>query len=76
MNFRKLSAALLLAVCCIAVQGQGQEKAFALSGAEQAWVRAHPVLKLGLRQNRPLTRRLPSNRHPLSNQRQARNDID
>mgnify|MGYP001552034253 CR=1 FL=1 len=48
-------AALLLAVCCIAAQGQGQgqEKAFALSGAEQAWVRAHPVLKLGLRQNRP-----------------------
>ncbi|MCA1859201.1 transporter substrate-binding domain-containing protein [Janthinobacterium sp. HSC-3S05] len=44
-------AAFLLAVCCMAAQGE--ERAYALNAAEQAWVRAHPVLKLGLLQNRP-----------------------
>ncbi|MDX8124780.1 ATP-binding protein [Janthinobacterium sp. TB1-E2] len=44
-------AAFLLAVCCMAAQGE--ERAHALNAAEQAWVRAHPVLKLGLLQNRP-----------------------
>jgi len=43
-------AAFLLAVCCMAVQGE--ERAHALNAAEQAWVRAHPVLKLGMLQNR------------------------
>ncbi|MCC7697804.1 ATP-binding protein [Janthinobacterium sp. EB271-G4-7A] len=44
-------AAFLLAACCMAAQGQ--EGTYPLSAAEQAWVRAHPVLKLGMMQNRP-----------------------
>ena len=42
--------AFLLAFYCMAVQGQ--ERGHALSAAEQAWVRAHPVLRLGMVQNR------------------------
>lgn len=42
--------ALLLAICCVAAQGQ--ERDSPLSAAEHAWVRAHPVLKLGMVKNR------------------------
>lgn len=41
-------AVLLLAIACMAAQGQ--ERVHTLSDEEQAWVRAHPVLRLGLKE--------------------------
>lgn len=50
-HWRAGIAAFLLAFCGMTAQGQGGT--YLLSAEEQAWVRAHPVLKLGMVQHRP-----------------------